>query len=369
MTPYAKIIAHTLPALAVFLVLGLLGCGKPSNAENNPPKRVIVDSDGRHVEIPVDVRRVVCIGPGALRYAVYADGVKKIAGVEFGEGLDNPAKCFSYAYRSIFSKLPIIGRNGTPNEEAIVVLSPDVIITTNSPESANAMQLKTGIPAVTIPIPESAFDDDARSALRIVGEVLGTQDRCLRLWEYIKSLEADLKSRTSFGDSYARPNAYIGGVSFRGAHGLEGTQSQYPPFEAVGANNLADSIGIQGAFDVDIEQIIKWDPQYIFLEINNIALIEGLLEKRPEILETLSAVREDRVYSNVAFRFSATNTEMAIANAYYVGKVLYPEKFSDIDIEKKTDEITKEFLGIPLYSHLKKSGCEFKKINLKKFLK
>lgn len=365
----SNIIAHALPALAIFLVLGLHGCGKPSTDPDNGAKRIVVDSDGRNVEIPREVKGVVCIGPGALRYAVYAGGTDRILGVEYGEGSDNPSKCFSYAHRSIFSKLPIIGRNGIPNEEAVVILSPDVIITTNPPESADAMQQKTGIPTVTIPIPESAFGEDIASALKIVGDVLGTQDRCRRLWMYIKSLESDLKSRTDSVKKSDIPKVYVGGVSFRGAHGLEGTQSAYPPFEAVGADNLADSIGIQGAFDVDIEQIIRWDPAYIFLEINNIDLVESLLKRRPEILGALSAVGEDRVYSNVAFRFSATNTEMAIANAYYVGKVLYPERFSDIDMETKTDEITSEFLGIPLYSHLKKAGFEFKRINLEKFLK
>ena len=33
------------------------------------------------------------------------------------------------------------------------------------------------------------------------------------------------------------------------------------------------------------------------------------------------------------------------ANSYYVGKILYPEEFADVDIDKKTEEIFIKFNG------------------------
>ncbi|KZL92076.1 hypothetical protein [Clostridium magnum] len=65
------------------------------------------------------------------------------------------------------------------------------------------------------------------------------------------------------------------------------------------------------------------------------------------------------------YNFYTTNIETAIADAYYLGKVLYPEKFKDVEPEKKADEIYKAFLGKERYSEMAKNFGGFKKITLK----
>jgi iron complex transport system substrate-binding protein len=50
---------------------------------------------------------------------------------------------------------------------------------------------------------------------------------------------------------------------------------------------------------------------------------------------------------------------------YYLGKVLYPEKFKDVDPEKKADEIYKFLLGKELYAQMAKDFGGFKKITIK----
>lgn len=43
------------------------------------------------------------------------------------------------------------------------------------------------------------------------------------------------------------------------------------------------------------------------------------------------------------------NMEISLANCYYVGSVLYPERFEDVDFEAKASEIFDFFLGEPDY--------------------
>ena len=40
-----------------------------------------------------------------------------------------------------------------------------------------------------------------------------------------------------------------------------------------------------------------------------------------------------------ALYYYSTNIDTVIANAYYIGKVLYPDEFRDIDPAEKADEI------------------------------
>ena len=56
--------------------------------------------------------------------------------------------------------------------------------------------------------------------------------------------------------------------------------------------------------------------------------------------------------------------EIAIANAYYAGKVIYPERFADVDPIRKADEIFAIMLGQPFYEKLAADGMRFGKITI-----
>ena len=57
-----------------------------------------------------------------------------------------------------------------------------------------------------------------------------------------------------------------------------------------------------------------------------------------------------------------TNVGTALADAYYIGKVLYPERFNDINPEEKADEIYTFLVGKPVYEQMKKQFGGFKKL-------
>lgn len=47
----------------------------------------------------------------------------------------------------------------------------------------------------------------------------------------------------------------------------------------------------------------------------------------------------------MAYNAYYTNFETALANTWFIGKTVYPDRFEDIDMADKTNEITKAFLG------------------------
>jgi iron complex transport system substrate-binding protein len=68
----------------------------------------------------------------------------------------------------------------------------------------------------------------------------------------------------------------------------------------------------------------------------------------------LKAFRDKRVYTLLPFNFYTTNVETALADAYAIANILYPQSFSDIDPEKKADEIYAFMVGKPVYGEMKK---------------
>ncbi|MEM3679350.1 MAG: iron ABC transporter substrate-binding protein, partial [Candidatus Bathyarchaeia archaeon] len=63
------------------------------------------------------------------------------------------------------------------------------------------------------------------------------------------------------------------------------------------------------------------------------------------------------------YNYYHTNVAVALADAYYIGKVLYPDKFADVDPAKKADEIFNFFLGKPLYQSYMEAYGGFKNLS------
>ena len=55
-----------------------------------------------------------------------------------------------------------------------------------------------------------------------------------------------------------------------------------------------------------------------------------------------------------------------LANAYYVGKLLYPDQFTDIDPKQKADDIYQFLVGKPVFGPLNEAfgGVAFTKLPL-----
>ena len=344
---------------------GTENSGTKAGVEGTGGFRMITDGSGREVEIPETVERAVCVGVGALRYSCYMEAADRIVGVEDYETKPGMDRLYQYVNFERFQELPVIGANGEPYAEEIIAADPQVIVL-SAYASADPEELsrQTGIPVVEVPGSDTTLDDKAYETIRILGELYGKEDRAEELTDYLKGIEADLSSRTETIPPEERPSVYIGGVSFQGTHGFEGTEAHYGPFELIGANNLADTVGQEGAFDVDPEQVLVWDPDLIFLDYNGMDLIREDVSKNPEFYSALTAVQEGKVYSQISFRSYASNLETALADAYYAAWVMFPEEFSDVDYEEKTGEIFEMLLGSDPYEDLKEAGYEFRSIQI-----
>ena len=363
--------------IAVFvlaLVVLLAGCDEqPANRTSSAPEpsseissgtRTVIDCVGREVEIPEVVESIVCVNVGTLRFTTYMQSTDLVIGIEQNEIEARISKPFSYINNALFSSLPVMGDNGTTYDEEIVKLNPDVVMAAFDKESADALQEKLGIPVVAIAVIDNMFDDLSYDTIALMGEVYGRQERANELLDYIKGLEEDLRGRTADIPEEAKPTVYAAGISFKGAHGFDGTEANYSPFAVINAINLADQAGQNGAFNIDLEQVLQWDPDIIFLDFNGMALINEDYAANPDYYNSLTAVKEGRLYSQISFRSNAMNAELAMADAYYAGKIIFPEQFEDVDPVAKADEIFEMMLGTKFYDTLKENGYEFREMTL-----
>ncbi len=332
--------------------------------------RTIVDALGRDVDVPDTVECVICSGSGCLRLLAYLQAQDLAVAVDDIESKQNRFDSRPYALANPqFKNLPIFGQfRGQDNPELILTLDPQpqLIFKTYATMGHDPVELhaKTGIPVIVLDAGNLGSQrGNFYATLRLMGEVLGRTERAEALVAYFDATIADLLARTSGIPEAQRPSVYLGGVAYKGPHGFQSTEPAYPPFLFVHARNLAREEGGAGKdlsnTDVAKERIVAWNPDHLFLDLSTLQMGEsagGLHELRTDpAYATLSAVQEGRVYGVLPYNWYSQNFESILANAYYVGKILYPDRFSDIDPKAKADEIYSFVVGKAVFGEMNRT--------------
>lgn len=357
------------PIILFFLLGTFTGCGRKDNTPAGE-KMTVTDMAGRTVVVPREVDRTVCLGPGTLRLIVYLDAADKIAGIEGGFETKSPAGRPYMIAHPEFTELPVIGAAAPSpqlNPEAIISVKPDVIfIAYVEPKTADGLQNKTGVPVVVLSYGDmEIFDNQYISdSLELGGKILDKKKRAEEVVNFIKDLQKDIQMRALKEPALEKPKIYVGGLGFRGARGLASTNSRYPAFELLKANNVAGQLDKIGQVFVDKEKIIDWDPDIIFIDAAGLEIVRDDYRKNPRFYSLLKAVRNEKLYGLFPYNYYTTNLDTALADAYFIGKVLYPEGFRDIVPEEKADDIYRFLVGKPVYEEMAQDWEGFKKVKL-----
>ena len=113
---------------------------------------------------------------------------------------------------------------------------------------------------------------------------------------------------------------------------------------------------------IDKEQLIAWDPAVIFIDAGGAGLVTNDLKPGSVLAQNLRAVKTGQVYQVFPYNNYTTNYETVLVNTYYIGKLLYPEEFSDINPEAKAEEIYRFFLGQSVLEKMQKLYGGFQKV-------
>lgn len=355
--------------LFVAAMVVTVGCSAESQSQANNEKaeksNTITDMKGRNIEIPENPEKVIGVCSGVLRQIVYLDAADKVVGVEENEKREDTDYPYNLAHPE-FKKLPSIGPNHGGDAELIVAQDPDVIFFEGDTKDANALQAKTNTPVVCIDYGDFYNQRETLyESWELMGRVLNKEDRAKEIIDYTEGLIEDLNSRTKDISEEQKPSVYPGAITHRGTHGIASTKQPFPPIEFVNGKNVANELNQPEVKSVTIsrEELIEWNPEVIFINSVSTELVKEDLEKRPEY-RSIDAVKNGKVYGMLPYSSYHRNYSSILADSYYIGKILYPEQFSDIDPEEKADEIYTMFVGASVYEQMEEKCGGFNKIEL-----
>ena len=364
--------------LAVFAVLISAGCVTTDSPGDSEGMITVTDAFGREVSIPENPEKIAVVGSGSMRYFVYLGiDLDDVCAVDYQDSKLNiqtvNVRPYALANPEIL-EIPEVGpAKGVVDNEKLLMSGADILFmggaSSSNAEVANEIQEKTGVPVVMFYTGNYVTDaEKIQATLLMLGEILGKEQRAKDLIAYFDAVEADLKKRVA-GLS-AEETVYVGGVSYNGVHGLDGTDPTYYPFAVLNIKNAAaevTSVSQTGYAQISKEKLLAWDPDFILVDLSTLTAAEGgaLVElKNDPSYRELTAVKNSMVYTVNPHTSMNVNHETTLANAYFIGKLLYPEQFEDIDPVKKADEIYSFVVGEPVFALLKENvdGLSYQRV-------
>ena len=326
--------------IAAATALALLWLVAPAAAE-----RPVIDSAGRSVAVPERVARVFAAGPPAS-VLVYALAPEKLAG---WSRAPSPAEraFLTPPYGDLPELGRLTGRGDTANLEVVLAAGPDLILDLGSVADtyvslANRVQAQTGIPYLLI---DGRLANTA-TALRLAGAILGVPERGERLARYAEDTFARIDAALAAVAPEARPRVYLA----RGPDGLEtGLRGSINAeiIERVGGINVADAgTERQGIAQVQLEQVLAWNPDSIVTWDENFYRSV----KADPAWAGVAAVRAGRVWLSPGLPFGWIDRPPALNRLIglrWLAGLFYPGQAA-IDLRAETREFYRLVYGVEL---------------------
>jgi len=314
-----------------------------------PPERIITDN-------PDNVRMMIALGAGHL--LVGADKSTVDSGCICpitGDGQPVSQKCWDEVVPGGLHNLPVTGSGGPqwiPNYEQMVSLRSDLLLLpVSEEEKADDMQERVGVP-VFVGGPEMTYESVAGHA-RAVGALLSREQEAEELIAFVDRKVRAVTEITDTIPESEKPLVYFAprGASkgfYDPAMGRDATRTvnTYYPLTMAGGINVAKGCA-DGNVNVALEQLIAWNPDVILVACSTPDDADGVnfILEAPE-LQSIKAIQDGRVYNVIYPYCCGSPHDKNLLNVFYMAKILYPDKFADIDMEREGNEIMAAFLGV-----------------------
>ena len=297
--------------------------------------RVVVDQYGNDIEIPANVERIGAT-IGAFAHIVVVDGGedKLVAAIPMvGEGL----------FHEVWPNANPDGHDPS-NVEELIAAGTQVVIGPNFTDEVAAQLESAGI--VPIKIDKFGTPEEMQSVITLVGEILGDDapEKAATFNKFYAGTIADVEKRVADVPEAERVktlNLRAGGDGYSTVDG-DDISSAYV--------KAAGGVVVSADFDtssgsVGAEQIIEWAPDVIF------TMGQGAREQiiNDPALATVPAVANGKVYTEPSgtYPWSVRSAE-GVLMPVFLGTILHPDKFADVDLAKVTKDYYATYYGYDL---------------------
>ena len=332
--------------LAFIILLTLAACGSSAVPVSGKTQE-FTDSTGRTVTIPAEITQIAITGPLSQVYILPLAG-DMLVGVcnEFS------ADAAIYLPEEIFSKTEIgqlYGGKGEMDLEALLTAAPDIVIDIGEPKDSIGSDLtvlteQTGIPFIHV----DATVQTAPEAYRTLGKLLNREEKAEALAQWCENTYAMVSAMMEKVDADGARKALLYCLGDKGVNVIaEGS------FHAETINMLSQNLAVLEDVvsnglgnEVDLEQILLWDPEYIIFAPDS--CYETIAENSQ--WQNISAVANGKYFKTPEGPYGWLSSPPAVQRylgMLWLGELLYPE-YTEYDLREEITEYYKLFYGCDL---------------------
>lgn len=330
---------------SALLALTLAACGdteentkEKSNDDTAFEAYSFKDMDGHEITIdePIEDVYIVNMTPLPAVYAAYKGSAEGLVSI--------PADSLSIVdgtpFENVYPDLMNVPTNSELNVEEILAANPDVVFYTGGNDEVYKTLTNAGLTAVAF---STAMTQDANAIenadewVEQLATVFGEEGNSKALLDYNKDALAYVSEKTATIAEEDKESAVIIFALSDSTLTVAGG-AHYSDFwlKTSGAVNAAAELDkIQ---PVDIEQLMEWNPDKIFLTNFNAALPTDLYENTISGIDfsKLKAVQNKQVYKIPlgSYRWYAPSSESALM-LKWMASINQPEVFTDLDMSKE----------------------------------
>lgn len=324
----------------------ITGClrkqGQPAAvAEADHSSRVITDLAGRSVTLTTPVQRVIAIAGPSYEKTFMLGQAERLAGAHWVM-VERP---WVVATNPRIRSVQAIQNPAEPNVEALLRLETDCVFFWDYTGPLESME-NAGIPVVVVqnatgnPRTVDAFIRYQKREIQVFADALGSdaQVKAQEWFDYFDTKVAYVSARTAAIPREERKTAlYLYGEEGLGVFSLYSYVSFW--LELAGGRNIADETGKEMDTEVNMEQILAWDPDVIFM--GRMPSTDPIL--KGETWSELSAVKNGQVYLCPDGVMFWDYSSEGVLLMQYLAQKLYGELFEDLDMIAETQAYYRQF--------------------------
>lgn len=291
----------------------------------------VTDQAGREVTIAQEPQRVITAYYITSSLLIALDLDDRIVGIE-----NNPEKRAIYDLSAPqLLELPQIGTAKELDIEAVMALEPDLLVL--------PMKLKNTVPALeelglTVLLVDPEDQERVNGMIRLVGQAANRNELAENLLHWISTQQEFLAEELT---DVQTPTVYLAGNSSM-LKTAGDAMYQADMIRLAGGTNVAAAIEDTYWAEIDYEQLLAWDPEYIILAAEATYTVEDVLTD-PNLADC-KAVVSGNVY-HLPNQAEAWDSPVpgSILGAIWLGNMLHPDKISDAESTARMNEFYETF--------------------------
>ncbi|MCE7699493.1 MAG: ABC transporter substrate-binding protein [Methanobacterium paludis] len=342
-----KIIITILVVIAVLTMV--VGYANYSNSIPGTGNTTITDMLGRQVHVPSEINKVLSTSPTTTT-TVYMLAPDKLEGWNF---LSNSSKEY---VPSKYQNLTVVGGwfgSNIGSYETFISLNPDIVlegynIQGNASSTINARQKGMGSISV-VGVEDTTNITQIVPSIEFIGKLLGEEQQANKLVSFYDNMTTTVNSTVSNISESDKVKVYYA----EGSAGLQTDPSGSMHGQLIdlcGGKNVAivsENLKSGGKTEVSMEQVLNWSPDVIITEDST--FYSNVYSNSS--WQSIPAVQNKRVYLAPSAPFSWFDhppSANIIIGIPWTAKVLYPDKFQNLNMTSLTKEFYSEFYHVNL---------------------